>query len=162
MHGRAGPHGADKGCRVALFDPGPLHEGARPVGEGRGPVPLVACHRHQGQFAQGDRGDFGCAGFLADADRILQCRAAAVEVAGKELRDPLHERGRGDHEIFLREPARGLVGIGTHLLDPPPAQQRPEHGRPCFGRGVIGPGHVSVLPAIDQVGPSLGLDRPPG
>ena len=160
VHGCAGLRRADQGCRVALLDPGLAQRGACLAGKGLGPVPFAACHRHQRAFAQGECEIIGCAGYLPDADRVLEGAVATIEVTAKHARDPLQERGCRRHEALRREPAHGLVCVGAHLLGPPPAQEGPEQGGPRLDRRVIGPRRIPVLPAIDHIGPPLGLDRP--
>ena len=73
----------------------------------------------------------------------------------------MQERGPGRRDVLRREPARGFVGIGAHLLHPAPTQHGPQQGGPRLGGPVIGSGHRAVLPAIDRVGPALRLGRPP-
>ena len=131
-----------------------------PFRKGLGPAPLAARNRHQRSFAQRDREIIGRAGLLSDTDRILQGRVAAIKITAKDARDPLCERGYGCHEALRREPTHGLVGVGAHLLGTAPAQDGPEQGGPRLGRRVIGPGRVPVLPAVDHIGPPLGLYRP--
>ena len=127
-----------RGVGVALPGPGPAQNGACSFGEDFGPVPLVACHRHQRSLAQRDREIIGRVGFLPDADRILQGQVATIEVTAKDARDPLQKRGGSRHEAPRREPAHGLVGVGAHLFGPPSAQDGPEQSGPPLGGRVAG------------------------
>jgi hypothetical protein len=120
---------------------------------------MAARHRQQRPFAQRRREDVGCAE-VRGADGFREGGVAAVTVTGKDLRDPPQERDHRCHDARDGEHARCLVGVGAHLLDPLAAQQGTEHGGPRLGGRVIGPGRVPVLPAIDRIGPPLGLDRP--
>ena len=72
VHDCAGLDRADEGCREAFLDPGLPQDGPCLAGQGLGPVPLAACHRHQRPLAQCDRDIVGRADLLADPDRILQ------------------------------------------------------------------------------------------
>ena len=142
VHGRTGSHRADQGRRVAFLDPGPAQHGACLAGQGLGPVPLAACHRHQRPLAYPDRDVLGRADLLPDTDRILQGRVAAIEVTAQDARDPLQQRGFGCQEAARREPCYGFVGVSAHLVGPPPAQHGPQHRGPRLGGTVIGPGRI--------------------
>ena len=160
-YGRAGLHRADQGRGVAFLDPGPAQNGACLVRKHPGPAPVAACDRHQRSFAQRERDILVRADFLPDADPIPEGLVAAIEVTAKDAPDPLQERGCRRHEALRREPPHRLVCVSAHLFDPAPAQEGPHHGGPRLGGRVTGPGRIPVLPAIDHVGPPLGLDRSP-
>jgi len=93
---------------------------------------------------------------------LLEDRIAVIEVTGKNPRGPLQERYRGRRDARYRRLTRGLIGVGAHLLDPAAALGSPGHGGPRLGVRVGRPGRVLILPAIDHVGPPLGLGRLPG
>ena len=73
----------------------------------------------------------------------------------------MHERGCRLPDAFRREEARGLVGVGMHLLDPVLAQDSAQHSGPRLGGRIVWPGCLLVLPVIDHIGPPLRLSRPP-
>ena len=118
VQGYPGLRGAEQGHRMAVLDPGPDQHAACLRGQGLGPAPFTACHRHQRSLAQREREGLGRADFLQAADRGLQRRVAAVPVTAQDARDPLQKRGRRYHEALLGAPAHGLVGVGAHLLGP--------------------------------------------
>jgi hypothetical protein len=73
----------------------------------------------------------------------------------------LHERGYRLPDALRREAARGLVGVGTHLLDPVLAQDSAQHSGPRLGGRIVRPRCLLVLPVINHIGPPLCLSRPP-
>ena len=161
MQGHAGLRRADQRRHGAVLDPGLAQGGACLPGQGFGPAPFTPGHGQQGSFAQRGREHLVRADVLRAAGRVLEVRVTAIEVAAQGARDSLQEQGRRREDAFLRAPPRGLVGVGAHLLDPVPAQAGPEHGRPRLGRRGHRAGPGRVLPAVDHVGPPLGLGRRP-
>ena len=75
------------------FDPDRAQDCACLVGQDPGLVPLVAGHRQQRPLGQRDRDSLGDLACLPHADRILPVCVAAIEVAAKEARDSLEQRG---------------------------------------------------------------------
>ena len=124
-----------------------------------GPVPVTEAHRHQRSFTRRHREDIRRAG-VPDADRIAEEHVTGLGVSAQDVGEPLKERGYWCHDARCRQPARGLVGVGAHLLDPVSAQQGPHHGGPGLGGRVVRPDRFPVLPAVDRIGPLLGVDRP--
>ena len=158
VQGDPGLHDADR----EGFAPGPPQDGARLVGQGLGPVPFAAPHRQQRLLGQRLREGLVRACLLPDAGRNLEGRLAAIEFTAKDTRDSLKGLGRWHRYVLRREPLHGRVGVGAHLLDAVPAQQRPEQGGIRLEVRVSGPCRVRALPPVNGIGPPFGIRRPPG
>ena len=161
VQSRAGLRGADQGCDVAGFDPGLAQRGVSLSGELLGQAPLAARHGQQRPLAQRSRENLVCAGVLPDADRVLQECVTFIEVTGQDARHALEQRGSGRHDALRGEPVRRLPGVGAHLPDPAPTHEGPQQGGPSGHRRILKLTRVLVLPAVDQIGPPLGLAWPP-
>ena len=138
--GDAGLHRTHQGGGVRVLDPGPAQHGARLAGQGLGPAPVAHASSPPATartaHARGHRA----------RPLLRRCRSRPP---GRRRRHPGHRRGPardlagaqapGRRDVLRREPARGFVGIGAHLLHPAPTQHGPQQGGPRLGGPVIGP-----------------------
>jgi hypothetical protein len=111
---------ADQGCRVASSIPA-WRKSARACPQGPRPRPIrcVPSPSASARIAQSRE---------SGASRLSPRRWPHPEGARrrhrghrKHAREPLVEHGRRRYEALRREPAHGLVRVGTHLFGPPPA-----------------------------------------
>ena len=134
-------------------------------GQGLGPGPVTTGHRDQRSLAQRMREHIGRA-HVPDADRVPR---------GRRRRHRGHRRGPARNLARARPPAPRCSPPRTcarlrrrrRASAPPrrdttrPAAERPTPRRGDGSRSGADSGRRAVLPAIDRVGPPLGLGRPP-
>src|SRR5262249_26392899 len=80
---------------------------------------------------------------------------------GEDLRHAPCEESSRERQARCREGLHGLIGVGAHLLDSVAAHESLSHRGQRRGVRVGGLGRILVLPAVDYLGPPLGLRRLP-
>ena len=111
--------------------PRPVQDGDVPAGQGPrpGPIRRVPSPAAPVRTARPREHRVRCAS-APTLTASSQGRVATLEVTTKDTRDPLQERGCRRHDPLRREPARGLVGVGAHLLRPRAGTAAPAARRP--------------------------------